>query len=92
MPELSCSEPAKLIESSLGYAGNVQVSGFLHLRNVCSDEPRSTADRPARGMYSFDLRKRARALCNGAVKDAEVANATNAEEDGILNNNDRCVF
>ena len=79
MPKLSCNEPAKLIESALGYTGNVeritikplapagswQVSGFLHLRNVCSNESRSTVGReptPARGVYSFDLQKRARTL------------------------------
>ena len=96
MPELSCSEPAKLIESALGYAGKIeritikplalagswQLSGFLHLRNDCGDEPRSTPGReatPARGVYSFDLRKRACALCK-------------AEEDRILNNNHRRVL
>ena len=96
MPELSCSEPSKLIESALGYAGKVehitikplalvgswQVSGFLHLRNVCGDETRSTTGQeatPERSAYSFDLQKRGCALCN-------------AEEDGILNNNHRRVL
>ena len=37
----------------------------------------------------MDLRKRARALCNGVVKDAEVVNA---EKDGILNNNHHHVL
>ena len=85
MPESSCSEPAKLIESALGYAGKVeritikllapagswQVSGFLHLHNVCGDEPRSIAGRkptPAGSVCNFDLRKKALFLSNAEAE------------------------
>lgn len=105
MLQLSCSEPAKLIESALGYARKVegitlkplapagpwQVSGFLHVRDVC-DPPRLTPGcepTPVGGLYSCDLRKRARALCNGAGNNAEVTNTTGAEPDGILNDGHR---
>ncbi len=63
------------------------MSGFLQLRNICHDDPRSTVSRestPVHGVYSFDLQKRARALCNGAVKDAEVANATEDNHSRLL--------
>jgi hypothetical protein len=66
------------------------VSGFLHLGNVCDDDPGSSASReltPARDVYSFDLRKRAHALCNRAVNDVEVAN-TDAEDGGCDNSSD----
>ena len=91
MLKLPCSEPAELIERLLGYAGKVeditfkplasttlwQVTGFLHVRHVCSDVPRHIAGReptPEDDTYSFDLRKRARALCSSVVVDAEVVN------------------
>ena len=100
MLKLSCSEPAELIERVLGYAGKVeditlkplasaalwQVTGFLHLRHICSDVPRPT---PADDTYSFDLRKRARALCSSVVVDAGVANDFQAEGDGVLNDGHR---
>jgi hypothetical protein len=107
MLQLSCSEPAKLIESALGYAGKAegitlkplvpagpwQVSGFLDVRDV-RDPPRLTPGckpTPVGGLYSCDFRKRARALCNGAGNNAEVTNTTGAEQDGILNHGHRCL-
>ena len=71
----------------LGQAGTWQVSGRLRLRNGCGGSgPISAASRepaPADGDASWDLRKRARALCEGAVHGAEVACTTGVEE-GIL--------
>jgi hypothetical protein len=77
MLQLSCSEPAKPMESALGYAGKVKDIIIKPLGPAGSWQ--------ASGVYSCDLRKRAHALFSGAVNDAEVANTTNAEEDGILN-------
>ena len=58
-----------------------QVTAFFHLRHVCSDVPRPTAGCEltlANDTYSFDFRKRARALCSSVVVDAEVANNSHA--------------
>jgi hypothetical protein len=72
----------------LGLAGTWQVSGKLRLRNGCSDVSRPTACReptPAGSVYSWDLRKRARALCSGAMNGAEVSSTIDAEGNGISN-------
>ncbi len=94
---MSCSKPAELVESALGYAGKVedvafkpwassgawQVSGLLHFGKGSSDVsgPPGRAPMPADGVCRTDLRKRARALCRSAANGAEIANTTDDEEE-----------
>jgi hypothetical protein len=77
----------------LGPAGTWQVSSRLYLRNIYgSGVLRSPAGREstlAGGDPSWDLRKRARALCEDAVNGTKVAYTTSAKGDSILSDSYR---
>jgi hypothetical protein len=78
----------------LGPVGTWQVSGRLRLRNVCDggglpSPPAGRESTPAGGVPNWDLRKRARALCEGTAYGAGVACTAGTKGDGILNDGHR---
>ena len=98
--QLSCLEPAELLESTLGHtwkvdgltlkpfapAGSWQVFGCLHRRNADGDGSRPAAQREATLACSgWDLRKRARALRSSLVVAPDIDKDAGVDDDGVLN-------
>jgi len=93
--QLSCFEPAELLENTLGNVGKVDsltlkpsvsagswhVIGFLQLRQENTENSRPTAERGL--MRAPTLRERARALCS------EVVDATDTSTNGDATQGDR---